>query len=50
MAIKNTLGKPKNMSQGTALYALKRCQANGNGSSKYAESIKERIAELKSHS
>jgi len=49
MAVKNKLGKPKNMSLGAATYALKRCEANGNVSSPYAQSVKERLAELRSH-
>jgi len=48
MAVKNNLGKPKNMSFGAVKYALRRSEANGNTGSKYYTSLKERYAELRS--
>lgn len=46
MAVKNNLGKPKNMSLGAVRYAMKRAEDNGNTNSKYYASLKDRLAEL----
>jgi len=47
MAVKNNLGKPKNMPLGAVRYAMQRAEKNGNVNSKYYASLKERLAELK---
>ena len=49
MAVKNNLGKPKNMPMGAVKYAMQRAEANGNTNSKYYEALKDRLAELRSH-
>lgn len=46
MAVKNKLGKPKNMPLGRVRYALKRCETNGNVNSAYYHDLKSRLAEL----
>ena len=46
MAVKNTLGKIKNMSPGAIRYALKKAEKSGNTQSKYYHSLKERLEAL----
>ncbi len=46
MAVKNNLGKPKNMTLGAVKYALQRAEANNNTGSKYYGALQERYAKL----
>ena len=46
MAIKSKLGNVSSMSIGTVKYAMKKCKDNGNTSSKYYATLKDRFAEL----
>ena len=46
MAVKNNLGKPKNMSVGQLRYAIKKANRNGNTGSHYYQQLCQRMKEI----